>query len=338
MPKYFRILALVVVCVIVLTGTANALSVDWFDVNLTVNDESTSYKTKANTVGKFLNENNIELNNGETVTPPEIAPLSPSKTNSIVITSFINVMVYIDGESANRKVQQGTTTGELLSDLEKENRIKYVFNGNTDELIRDNSELILTTVTTDVEVSKLPIMFETQVVSDAALEKDTEQVVREGVAGELQLITNVSYRAGKVVKTQVMSENVVKHPVSKIIKIGTKKPKPKVQTEIGNMPYKSVMPMVATAYTAGFESTGKNPGDPGYGVTASGKHVAHGIVAVDPEVIPLGTKLFVQGYGMSVAADRGSAIVGNRIDLYHESLDDAKKFGRRTVDVYILEN
>ena len=80
--------------------------------------------------------------------------------------------------------------------------------------------------------------------------------------------------------------------------------------------------MVATAYTAGFESTGKRPGDRGYGITATGTKAKHGTVAVDPKVIPLGTELYIEDigniegdYGYATALDTGGAIKNNRIDL-----------------------
>jgi 3D (Asp-Asp-Asp) domain-containing protein len=100
--------------------------------------------------------------------------------------------------------------------------------------------------------------------------------------------------------------------------------------------YSKVYTMVATAYTAGPESTGKSPGMPGYGITASGMRVRPGVVSVDPRVIPLGTQLYVEGYGYSIAADTGGAIKGNRIDVYMESLSDAYRWGRKTVQVYVL--
>lgn len=87
--------------------------------------------------------------------------------------------------------------------------------------------------------------------------------------------------------------------------------------------------MVATAYTAG--SAG------GSGRTASGYRAGHGIVAVDPRVIPLGTRLYIPGYGWAVAGDTGGDIVGNRIDLGFDSLRDAMEFGRRDVTVYRLK-
>jgi 3D (Asp-Asp-Asp) domain-containing protein len=97
------------------------------------------------------------------------------------------------------------------------------------------------------------------------------------------------------------------------------------------------MTMVATAYDPGPVSTGKRPGDQGYGVTASGRRAGYGVVAVDPRVIPLGTRLFIPGYGYAVAGDTGSAIKGNRIDLGFATYAEAVRFGRQTVTVYILE-
>lgn len=94
--------------------------------------------------------------------------------------------------------------------------------------------------------------------------------------------------------------------------------------------------MIATAYDPGPESTGKSPGDPGYGVTASGLRFAPGIVAVDPSVIPFYTRVWVPGYGFGIAADTGSDIQGNRIDLGFATYWEAVQWGRRAVTVYIL--
>ncbi|MDR3348616.1 MAG: peptidoglycan-binding protein [Acidaminococcales bacterium] len=93
--------------------------------------------------------------------------------------------------------------------------------------------------------------------------------------------------------------------------------------------YKRVLTMEATAYTSD---------DPGCGLyTAGGNRLRRGLVAVDPRFIPLGTRLFVAGYGYAVADDTGGAIKGSRIDLAYESRPDALKFGRRMVTVYILD-
>jgi 3D (Asp-Asp-Asp) domain-containing protein len=102
-----------------------------------------------------------------------------------------------------------------------------------------------------------------------------------------------------------------------------------------------VKKVVATGYTAGEESTGKKPGHPSYGITYSGvkvKRDLYSTVAADPSVFPIGTILFIPDYGYGVVADTGSAIKGNKLDLYFETVDDVyQKWGKRTVDVHIIK-
>jgi len=104
------------------------------------------------------------------------------------------------------------------------------------------------------------------------------------------------------------------------------------QTPAGWIEYTEILTMEATAYYPGPESTGIWAD----GYTSTGLRAGHGVVAVDPEVIPLGTALYIPGYGLAVAADVGSAIKGNRIDLCFDTYEEALFFGRRPVEVYIL--
>lgn len=83
--------------------------------------------------------------------------------------------------------------------------------------------------------------------------------------------------------------------------------------------------VTATGYTAGRESTGKEPSDPAYGTTRSGVRVRQGIfstVAADPNQFPIGTLLYIPNYGFGVVADTGKAIKGRRIDLYFDTVAD----------------
>lgn len=95
---------------------------------------------------------------------------------------------------------------------------------------------------------------------------------------------------------------------------------------------------ILTAYGPGFASTGKHPGDPGYGITASG-HIAvpQHTVAVDPRLIPLGSLLYIDGIGYRVAEDVGGAIRGQHIDLYFPNDNEAVKFGvKNHVKVFVF--
>lgn len=126
---------------------------------------------------------------------------------------------------------------------------------------------------------------------------------------------------------------------------GVRETKPGViTTDAGKeIKYKKVIDVYATAYCACKSCCGKSPSHPAYGVTAMGTKAAHGTVAVDPRVISLGSKLYIEGigstydYGYSQALDTGRAIKGNKIDLYFESHSEALKWGKKKVRVYILD-
>lgn len=93
-----------------------------------------------------------------------------------------------------------------------------------------------------------------------------------------------------------------------------------------------VLTMVATGYDDSWECNYPYYGQPSY----IGLPLARGIVATDPNVIPMGTRLYVEGYGEAIAADQGGAIKGNRIDLFFDSHQEALNWGMRTVKVTIL--
>ncbi|HEX7055988.1 MAG TPA: 3D domain-containing protein [Bacilli bacterium] len=99
-----------------------------------------------------------------------------------------------------------------------------------------------------------------------------------------------------------------------------------------------VLQATLTAYTAGVESTGKRPGHPLYGITASGTHAQEGrTIAVDPKVIPIGTKVYIEGIGFRTAEDTGSAIKGAKIDVFMNDVKQARKFGvKKNRKVYVL--
>lgn len=92
-----------------------------------------------------------------------------------------------------------------------------------------------------------------------------------------------------------------------------------------------------TAYTAGPESTGKRPGDAGYGITASSEPVREGITAACPPSLPFGQRIEIEGLGERVCTDRGGAIREGRLDIYMTELQDALTFGRQRLKVRIME-
>jgi len=105
----------------------------------------------------------------------------------------------------------------------------------------------------------------------------------------------------------------------------------------------STMKVMATGYTAGYESTGKNPNHPEYGITYSGVKVrrdkeALSTIAADPRVLPLGSIVYIPDYGYAVVADTGSAIRGRKIDLYFSTTKQVyKEWGKKTVEIQLIK-
>ncbi len=99
--------------------------------------------------------------------------------------------------------------------------------------------------------------------------------------------------------------------------------------------------VTATGYTAGYESTGKEPTHPSYGITYSGVKVQRDMfstIAADLTVFPIGTILFIPGYGYGVVADKGGAIKGKKLDLYYETVEDVyASWGKKLLDVYVVK-
>ena len=132
----------------------------------------------------------------------------------------------------------------------------------------------------------------------------------------------------------------MKAPVNRVTEYGTILPASLSRS--GSVRATNVLTMTATAYDLSYQSCGKRPGDRGYGITASGMRAQRGVVAVDPRVIPLGSKLYIETsdgsfvYGFATAEDTGGAIKGNKVDLFFPSNADCMNFGRRSVKVYVL--
>jgi 3D (Asp-Asp-Asp) domain-containing protein len=156
--------------------------------------------------------------------------------------------------------------------------------------------------------------------------------VRPGADGLRKVVYEVVLDGDREVTRTAVSSIVTKEPSPEVIYVGTSA-SATGRGRYGARGYfagRRVVTMVATGYDPSPASNG------GTTRTSTGIKVGHGLVAVDPRFIPMGTKLFIEGYGHAVAADVGGAIKGNRIDLGHDTARGARNVGRRTVRVHIL--
>ncbi|WP_051585926.1 3D domain-containing protein [Caldanaerobius polysaccharolyticus] len=245
---------------------------------------------------------------------------------------------WVNIQIGNKKIKTSTDK-KFVADIIKQAGIKI---GNKDEVKPSLWEIVKSGETIRIyrvderivtEVKDVP--FDVKKSYTTRLEVGKSKVIQEGQQGKKQLKYKVILKDGKEIARTLLEEKVIKAPISKVIAVGTIG---MITTSRGEtIRYSRVMTMEATAYSCSYSDTGKSPGDRGYGITALGIKARPGVAAVDPSVIPLGTRLYVEGYGYALAADTGSAIVGNKIDLYFTEPEKAQRYGRRLVKVYILK-
>ncbi len=135
-----------------------------------------------------------------------------------------------------------------------------------------------------------------------------------------------TFADGKLVSQSFLGQEVIRPSAPRVVRTGTRV----LVASRGAFAGYEYLDMVATAY-APWCCRGVDH------VTATGRRAGYGVVAVDPRVIPLGSRLYVEGYGYAIAGDVGSAIKGLRIDLGMDTTRLARQFGRRSVRVYIIE-
>jgi 3D (Asp-Asp-Asp) domain-containing protein len=151
---------------------------------------------------------------------------------------------------------------------------------------------------------------------------------QEGQSGEKEKVFRIILQEGREVKRILLEERILAEPIPRIVSRGTAGSKI-TQKVVEKFNVLKTLVMKATAYSR--YDKGCND------ITATGRRARRGVVAVDPRVIRLGTKVYVEGYGHAIAADTGGAIKGQRIDLCFNTVREAKKFGRQKVKVHILE-
>lgn len=173
------------------------------------------------------------------------------------------------------------------------------------------------------------IPFSTLRKPTSQLRTGTSRTIRNGKNGEKEVVYKVYTQPdGTELRREVASSRVVKQPVAEVVEEGHTAQLP----SRGYFSGRRVITMNATWY---------DPYDDGsndHGRTFTGVLAGYGVVAVDPRFMPLGTRLYIEGYGYAVAADTGGAIKGNRIDLAIDSQHDVKNVkDMKHVIVHIID-
>lgn len=338
--KYFLI-------VIIAAGLSAAAGCGVFallakDVVINDNGKLISLMTMRNTFKEVFEQNGIVVQPYDYISVPLDSRLDTANPNEILIKRAVPVYITADGKQTMVMTYKDTV-GEMLEDspVKPEGKDKLV-GADMSSKISEGMELRIVRVSESFVRETESIPFEVQKKANTKLDKGLERVAQPGEEGILEKLYRVVREDGIEVTRQLLDEVVLKDPVTMIMEYGTVM---KHKTARGDfIRYNKVLEVKATAYTASLKDTGKAPGHPLFGITATGIKAKKGVIAVDPKVIPLYTRVYVEilgstpDYGYAIAADVGGAIKGNKIDLYYDDQEYVDRFGVKKARVYILED
>jgi uncharacterized protein YabE (DUF348 family) len=283
---------------------------------ITVVDQnnSTALTTSALTVGEALAEANIALFVADGVTPPLASPLTPDLT--ITIQRSLPITVEVDGRALGTRTVRGTVA-EVLADagvtLLGDD---YSLPALDEPPPADGSPVRVVRVVEQIVTETKPLPYETQYQALPELEIDSTQIIQAGAYGTTATRVRVRYENGVEVSRTPEDSWVAVAPQPRILGYGTKIVIRTLDTPDGPLEYWRAVRMYATSYSASRAGTPVTA--PWYGRTRSGKKLTIGMVAIDLNVMPLGTRLYVPGYGYATAEDTGGGVKGKWIDLGYD--------------------
>lgn len=228
---------------------------------------------------------------------------------------------------AGGQTRQVTTAAGCVAELLAENAIALGeldrVTPNLEAPLTNDLKVTVVRVARKIERRDIPIPFETITRFDRRVARPI--VLHAGKPGIKRQTVSIFMKDGQETERTLLESRVVQEPTPKRVVIGRASALPARGAR--------AMLMEATAYDPGPLSCGPYAS----GRTAIGMKAGKGVVAVDPRVVPLGTRLYIEGYGPAVAGDVGRAIRGKRIDLGFNTRSEALAFGRRPVNVYVVD-
>jgi uncharacterized protein YabE (DUF348 family)/3D (Asp-Asp-Asp) domain-containing protein len=272
-------------------------------------------RTEAQTVGEALKDAGIRIYAADGVMPPTGTWLTPD--TRIIVRRSVPLTIQLDGQTIQTRSHH-TNSLDVLADAGIGLvGLDYPVPGPETPL-NANDTIRIVRVTEDFRLIDEEIPFETTWQGTDQLEIDTRGLLQAGIPGIVRRRIRVRYEDGVEVSQKLDGEWVAAEPLNEIMGFGTNITIRVLDTPTGPVEYWRVVRMRVTSYTA--SSSGKDPDHPAYGITASGQYARKGIVAIDRSVVPWGSHVYVEGYGIGKAGDTGGGVIGRWIDLgYSES-------------------
>lgn len=271
------------------------------------------------TVKKALEQNNVAISETDQVQPALTTWVD--KNMQIVVNRAFTVAVIADGQR-KEILSPAVTIAEAVQLAGFTIGEKDIIKTQEGEKTVPNQEIEVIRVTEQEINEEKTLPYGTDSTIDNTLERGLSKTIKKGENGLALDTIKITYYNGVEEKRQLLKSEVKKLPVNKVVAMGNI-----TTVSRGNQRFnfREALYVQASAYTY----TGHR--------TATGTNPTVGTVAVDPRVIPLGSKLYIEGYGYARAEDTGGAVKGNAIDLFMEQRQQCLNWGRRTVKVYVLQ-
>lgn len=313
------------------TKVTDQLKVVWKpakQVQVLIDSEKKVVWTTADTVAQLLTEQQIELKEHDKVHPRIEEKIK--KGMEVNIHKAFQLSLVVGGNEEKVWSTSTTVADFLLQQGITLNQLDRV-EPQDEEIVKENDVINVIRVEKVTDVVEEPVDFAVVTQKDTSLTKGTEKVLKEGQKGLISKTYEVLLENGKEVVRNLISEKTVTQKKDKVVALGTMA----VAQQVSRGPASSSKEyyVTSTAYTASCNGCS--------GVTSTGINLKANpnakVIAVDPSVIPLGTKVYVEGYGYAIAADTGGAIKGYKIDVFIPTKAEAFKWGNKKVKIQILD-
>jgi len=283
-------------------------------VTIVDNGKAQTITTSALTVSQAVADAGIQLYLADGVTPSLDRPLRSGMTITLVRSSPVTIRV--DGVTLQTRTRR-TLVGDVLTDAGVTLfGLDTTIPAPADSIPADGSPIRVMRVNEVVINEQKPIKYDLQYQALNDLDLDNTRIVQQGVNGAMATRVVVRYENGVEVSRATQDQWMQVAPKAHIIGYGTRAAIKSADTADGTIQYWRAVRMYATSYSASRAGTPITA--PWYGLTRSGKKLTKGMAAIDLNVMPLGTRLYVPGYGYATAEDMGSGVKGKWIDLGYD--------------------
>ena len=287
------------------------------------------------TVAGVLNDLGLTVREGDLVRPGLDTPVTAGMTVRLANARTVNLR--FDGQD-QVLYTQAATVEDVLAILGVDPGEDELLSPSRDTPITNGMSLVIGLTRTIDEVAEEVIQPPTAYETDPSLPAGQVRVV-PGAPGLKQTTYRVTYKNGEQIARSPVGAPLVLRPAVATRHITGGKAagggRPTLNVPGYSGPYTRAITVRATWYNASHGVWA--PGDPNYGRTFTGVMVDYGVCAVDPSVIPLGTRFYVPGYGTCVAADTGGLVRGNTVDLGFPEAAGESPWNTQTLDIYILD-